>query len=218
MHGGTTAADRPATTLSGDPWQAPPQPCRTVQAKDTRRNMLKKLAITCCLLVMGSIAGLWIGNALVPDVRTAARHAQWSSLGSPPGQVDAIAGEAPCGTFYGVVVQSSSGATYQYCDAGWTDTGGLPVAIAGMGICQGDPPTQYNPGFGRLPAPVKACAMNFTSEWSVAERVFVILEDNTVWKWDFTYGVGVYLAYWLMGLIGGVAVAILVSIKVWRSR
>jgi hypothetical protein len=177
----------------------------------------RKLAITIALLVAGAITGLVLGNALVPEIRTAARHARWTSLGSPPEPVETIAGEAPCGRGYSIVVRTSSGTTYQSCQGAWSDPGALASSMALLAPCRGDPPTQYNPGFDQLPQPVKACGMVYSTEWSVSERVFVILDDNSVWAWDFTFGPGIYLGYWSAGLVVGLAVAAILSVRLWRK-
>jgi hypothetical protein len=176
----------------------------------------KKLALTLVILVSTSIGGGWVGNALTPDAKGAARATKWISLGTPPEAAVQIAGEFFCDGAYGVVVQSASGSSYQACSSGWRAWNyeyGTPGYLA---TCQGDPPTQYSPGFDSLPHPVKDCRLKFTYEWAIVETVYTTLEDGSVWQWNFTYGIGTIIAYWLGGLSGGLAVGIMISIWFWR--
>jgi hypothetical protein len=59
--------------------------------------------------------------------------------------------------------------------------------------------------------------MKFTSEYAIAETVYTVLDDGSVWQWTFTYGMGIPIAYGMGGLIAGLAAGILISIGVWRK-
>jgi hypothetical protein len=54
------------------------------------------------------------------------------------------------------------------------------------------------------------------NEWTIAETVYTILDDGSVWRWNFTYGIGTILGYWLGGLIVGLVVGIVISLAIWR--
>jgi len=182
-----------------------------------KQPVWKKAIIFIFIIVATSIGGVVLGNLLTPDARRAARGIKWISLGIPPEGAVKIAGESVCGRSYEVVVQSASGKYYLYCSSEWRQyqsENGDPFIL---GTCQGNPPTQYSPGFDKLPYPVKDCGFIFTHEWGINETVYSVLEDGSVWKWDFTYGFNTIFKYWIGGLILGLIVGILISIGVWRK-
>jgi hypothetical protein len=175
----------------------------------------KKVVITFFIMVASSAAGLWLGSLVLPDAHSAASGIKWSSLGSPPEAAVKIAGEFLCDRTYGVVVQAASGARYLSCSSGWKpweEKFGKPWSLS---PCRGNPPTQYCPAFERLPKPVRACGMKYTNEWTIIETVYTVLDDGSVWHWNFTYGIGTVLSYWLGGLMAGLVVGIFISIGVW---
>jgi len=185
-----------------------------------RPDLWKKIAIAFSLLVLTGICGicgLLLGSAITPDARSAARGTTWTSLGKPPEAAQKVAGEDVCGREYRVVVQSASGAYYISCQSNWEPWNAGSTGPGGLAACQGNPPTQYSPNFDNLPSPVRDCGMKFTSEYAIAETVYTVLDDGSVWQWTFTYGMGIPIAYGMGGLIAGLAAGILISIGVWRK-
>jgi hypothetical protein len=175
----------------------------------------KKIALTLFVIISTSAGGVWLGSVITPNVNTAARGTKWTSLGTPPEAAVKIAGEFLCDQSYGVVVQSASGANFLSCPSGWRrwNEYGAPWHLS---ACRGNPPTQYSPGFENLPRPVRDCGFRYTSEWAISETVYTVLEDGSVWQWNFTYSIGTIIAYWIGGLIFGLAVGIVISIYIWR--
>ena len=173
-----------------------------------RRFIWIKIALTLFILVATSAGGIWFGNAITPDVSTAARRTKWTSLGKPPEAAVKIAGECLCDRSYGVVVQSASGVTYIACPSGWQQWNNAYGTPWQLTACLGNPPTQECPGFESLPHPVKDCGLKYTSEWTLVQAVYTILEDGSVWQWNFTYGIGTIMGYWMGGCFWGLVVGI----------
>jgi hypothetical protein len=182
-----------------------------------KRPVWKKVILTFFIIVIASIMGIVFGNLITPDARSVARGKSWTSLGTPPEAAVKIAGESACGQSYEAVVQSASGKYYLYCSSEWEPFQSENGGPGNLAACQGNPPTQYSPAFEALPFPVRDCGLKFTNEWAIEETVYTVLEDGSVWKWDFTYGFNTILKYWIGGLIFGLIVGILLSIYVWRS-
>jgi len=176
----------------------------------------KNVAITLFIIIVTSTGGIWFGNAITPDAKSVGRGTKWTSLGTPPEAAVKIAGESNCDRLYRVVVQSASGVRYISCPSGWRQWNSEDGFLGQMLTCRGDPPTAYNPGFKSLPHPVRDCRLNYTTEWAIQEIVYTVLEDGSVWQWNFTYGIGIIITYWIGGLIVGLAVGIMISIYVWR--
>jgi hypothetical protein len=186
-----------------------------------RPGLWKKIALALSLLVLTGICGicgLLLGSVFTPDPHTAARGTTWTSLGEPPEAARKIAGEAVCGREYRVVAQSASGAYYISCQSNWEPWNAGSNGPVPMAACQGNPPTQYSPSFESLPYPVSDCGMKFTHEYVIAETVYTVLEDGSVWQWTFTYGMGTPIAYGVGGLIAGLAVGMIISIGIWRRN
>jgi hypothetical protein len=181
-----------------------------------KQPIWKKVVITFFILIITGIVGVVLGNLITPDARSVARGEKWTSLGMPPEASVKVAGESDCDQSYEVVVQSASGKYYLHCSEEWESYQSEYGAPGNLAACQGNPPTQYSPSFENLPQPVRDCGLKFTNEWAIDETVYTILEDGSVWKWDFTYGFGTIFAYWIGGLIFGLIVGILISIGVWR--
>jgi len=180
-----------------------------------RQPIWIKIALTIFTLVAFSAGGVCFGSAITPNVDTAARRIKWTSLGKPPEAAVKIIGSFVCDRSSGVVVQSASGGRYIACPSGWQPWNNVSSEPWQLLACLGNPPTSYSPGFETLPHPVKDCKLTYTSEWVLAQEVYVILEDGSVWQWIFTYGLGTIIGYWIIGLLLGLAVGIMLSIQVW---
>jgi hypothetical protein len=175
-----------------------------------------KIAISLIVIVITSAIGMWISSEITPDAHSEAQKIHWSSLGSPPEPAEKINGVFLCEQSYGVIIESTSGAGYIACPSGWQTWNNPITAPMPLDKCSGDPPTQYSPGFKDLPLPVKDCAFRFQNEWAIVENVYVILDNGSVWQWNFTYGIGNALIYLVGGLFWGLIVGIVISIVFWR--
>ncbi len=176
----------------------------------------KKVVLTFFIMMIAAIAGIVLGNMIIPDARNAARGEKWTSLGLPPEAAVKIAGESVCGRSYEVVVQSASGKYYLYCSSEWEQFKSENGDPGNLATCQGNPPTQYSPAFENFPQPVRDCGLKFTHEWAIDETVYTVLQDGSVWKWSFSYGFNTIFKYWVGGLIFGLIVGIALSIRIWR--
>jgi hypothetical protein len=180
-----------------------------------RKPIWKKVILSIGIIIVSTAIGGWIGNVVTPDAKTAAGKTEWSTLGIPPSGAVAILGEYPCSGQYEVVVGSSSGTNYIYCQTGWQQWDNPPDSAGNPAKCQGDPPSAYSPGFNKLPFPVKDCIMQFSNEWNISEKVYTVLDDGSVWHWSFTYGMSTVLGYLFGGILIGLVVGIAISILVW---
>ncbi|MBN1538189.1 MAG: hypothetical protein JW908_15735 [Anaerolineales bacterium] len=183
-----------------------------------KKNILGKIFIAIIIIIIASFGGVILGNIITPDAESAAREKKWVSLGIPPEAAVKIAGESECGQTYEVVVQSASGKNYIFCSSEWKPWQNGSGGPWELYACQGDPPAQYSPSVKNLPYPVKDCVLKFTSEWAIDETVYSVLEDGSVWKWHFTYSIGTIISYWFGGLIFGLIVGIMISVRVWRGN
>lgn len=182
-----------------------------------RQPIWIKITLTLLILVVSSAGGVWFGSAITPDANSAARRTKWTSLGKPPEEVVRIAGIYVCEHSSGVVVQSASGSRYMACPSGWQVWNNPSSEPWYLLACAGNPPTAYSPGFDSLPKPVRDCRLEFSNEWELAEAVYVVLEDGSVWQWKFTYGLGTMIFYWTIGLLSGLVVGIALSIWMWQA-
>ncbi len=180
-----------------------------------RKSIWKKVILSFVIILLSTAIGGWIGNVVTPDAKTAAGRTNWATLGIPPSDAVAILGEYPCSGQYEVVVGSTSGTNYIYCQSGWQQWDNLPDSAVKPAKCQGDPPSAYSPGFDKLPSPVKDCVMQFSNEWNISEKVYAVLEDGSVWYWSFNYGMSTVLGYLFGGLLIGLVAGIAISILVW---
>jgi hypothetical protein len=179
----------------------------------------KRILGTIGIMIAAGFIGLIIGYNLVPDIQAAASHVPWENLGTPPAKALKISGYAPCSKSSGVVVLTQSGKQYQVCSAGqWEDWkygenyNGMPVP------CQTDHPTQYNPGLSQIPGKTIDCIMTYTIEWVHSESVYTVQDDGSVWRWIFSYGIGTYFAYALVGMITGLAAGVVLAVVLWKLK
>jgi hypothetical protein len=180
-----------------------------------RKSIWKKVILSIAIIIVSTGIGGWIGNVITPEAKTAAGRTKWTSLGIPPSGAVAIVGEAPCVDQYEVVVGSSSGTNYIYCQSGWQQWDNPLDSAVKPAKCQGNPPSAYSPGFDKLPFPVKDCVMQFSNEWNISEQEYTVLEDGSVWYWSFTYGMNSILGNLFGGLLIGLVAGIVVSILAW---
>ena len=180
-----------------------------------RLSVWIRIFISLGIFLCTSAIGLWVGSLLIPDAHTEAQKIKWATFGFPPEKVEKIVGEHLCENAYGIIVETAVGQRYISCPSGWQtwDTPSISPMI--LNECQADPPTQYSPGFSSLPQPVKACAFKYMSEWTIVEYVYTILDDGSVWEWDFTFGIGNVIASYLKGLFWGFIAGIIISGFVW---
>ena len=188
-----------------------------MEVKPQKRTSWNKVITSIISIILACFLGVWIGYEITPDSNTVAKSIPWTSLGTPPSNAVNILGESPCGTSYEVVVQTISGKNYLYCQTGWQQWTSSYANVASLFKCNGNPPTAYSPRFEELPNSVVDCSFQFTNEYNNSELVYTILNDGSVWKWNFSYGISTVLGYMFGGFLSGFLVGIAIAIWLWRK-
>jgi len=113
--------------------------------------------------------------------------ANWSSLGTPPGKAVSIQATASQSVTRKTIVKTADGKFYAYQPglfSNWVETTwSYPEKTVISPTCPGfDKPRPY------LPHAIVDCAGFFTWEWQTTEDFFAVLDDGSVWRWQ--YGIG----------------------------
>jgi hypothetical protein len=178
-------------------------------------SLWKKIALSLLVILVTSGIGLWIGSLNIPDAHNEAQKIKWTSRGSPPEPAEKITGVFLCEDQYGVIVESTAGNGYIACPSGWQPWDKPDITPMLLDTCRGNPPTSYSPAFETLPRPVRACAFRYMNEWTIVENVYTILDDGSVWEWNFTFGIGNVIAQYINGLFWGFIGGVILSSVVW---
>ena len=191
----------------------------TEQAKDNHQpkrpsQRVRLLLATGAILILLPCLGL-VGSSVFLRARQAGALSRWRSLGAPPGSgVDIVTGDT-----HVVYVRASTGSVYA-CEHRATreaqdcwDTAQEPLRI--------DPKAKFDKslyeGEVELPAETVVDSLNVAVWYAedAFETRYVLLDDGTVWKWDYDVG-----AYWsllilILGPLGGLLLGIGAAVALW---
>jgi hypothetical protein len=112
---------------------------------------------------------------------------KWTPLGTPPGKAVSVLATSSQSVMQKTIVITADGKFYAYQPgsvSNWVETSwSYPKNINLNPTC---------PGFVRprpsLPHAINDCKGSFTWEWQSTEDFFAVLDDGSVWRWQ--YGVG----------------------------
>ena len=179
-----------------------------------RPSRLLRLLATLVILAVLPCLGL-VGSSVYLRARQAGALSRWRSLGAPPGGgVDIVTGDTNV-----VYVRASTGSVYS-CEHRATrgaqdcwDTAQEPLRI--------DPKAKFDKSLyeGEVELPAETVVDSLDVAVWYAEDAFetryVLLDDGTVWKWDYDVG-----AYWsllilILGPLAGLVLGIGAAVALW---
>jgi hypothetical protein len=181
------------------------------EAHPARRpsSQVRLLLVTGLLVALAPCLGLLGGGAFVA-ARQAGAFSRWRSLGAP----SETAMNLVTGDIDVIYVRAASGDVYMCRHRGATaardcwDRAAEPLSV--------DPEVRFDQqvfGGEVQPPPGRVLDWLYTARWyaeDAFETRYVLLEDGTVWKWEYDVG-----SYWnLLILLGGALVGVVVAVAV----
>ena len=184
-------------------------------AQESRRRFpwARLLIASAALLVLLPCLGLACSLAY-STLRQAGDLSRWQSLGGPPeGGAEIVAGDP--GVVY---VRSKAGQVYG-CEPPQAVAGGCwrearepyqvdPKAVYDSPVYQGE----VEPPPGNV---VDRLDVTIWQAEDAFEARYALLEDGTVWKWEYDVGAYFSLGLLLLGPAAGLAIAILAAVALW---
>jgi hypothetical protein len=179
------------------------------------RNYRRTLTV---LLIIASPIGGFLGGQWAGQTLMAGASVPWQLFGSPPEPAVRILGLREAYADNDVYIETVTGATYYCCSSHeirWQLTKELPSWYSAP--CGTRTPFFTKPS---PPGEIIDCAEIVPfEEWNYRETQFVLLEDNSVWKWhksvDFIPAV---LSRAGGFSCGGLVLGLAISVFVWRKR
>jgi hypothetical protein len=170
------------------------------------------LIITLAMGLFGALFGLII----IPDPNVAASRVRFEPvIPQPPERPVAIAGSSFCTRDFApiVAVTGKSGRIFEYCEGEWRlfEMIGSPWPYD---ACEWEDPQVYSPDFGSLYFPVAECSLRYEKGFDIEETVYVILEDHSIWGWNFRYGLTTFILYVGIGVVAGFIIGFVIGILV----
>jgi len=162
------------------------------------------------LFVLALTCGAYLFGAWRDERGRDQRLVAWEALGSPPERAQRLAGIGFQNGAYDVVAETAAGRRYYCCwQPAQTDL------FVSRGNCPSLEPLRFP--LDALPGRPVDCVGEMQWEWVTEYHYYVLLEDGSVWSWDYRYGLGDHLfnAYILPAL--GFAAALLLAMghAVW---
>ena len=184
---------------------------RQARRPSSRARLLLATALLVALL---PCLGL-LGGAAYLKVRQGGTLSQWRSLGAPPGAgVDLVTGDPDV-----VYVRTTSGDVYGCRHRGsgpprdcW-ERAQEPLSV--------DPQARFDQRVyqGEVqPPPGRVLDTLYVARWyaeDAFETRYVLIEDGTVWKWEYDVGGNWSLLILLAGGLAGVALAMAAAAVIW---
>ena len=171
-----------------------------------------RIVISILLLIGLPLLGIRAGFSFVEGWKNLER---WQSLGSPADMPLRIV----AGNLYVVYLRAQDGSLFE-CDhtgptrdnACWKQVNELPEGV-GSGVEYG------NAYRGEIPPPPGPVKEVLDVSWMFAERAtylrYALLEDGSVWVWDYQADANWNLMLIMCGPIGGLALAIVIVLVMW---
>lgn len=151
-----------------------------------------------------------LGGYILVSGKSNPNTTQWQVMSAPPEPAVRIIelggyGKQP----HSITIEAASGKQYDCCGP-WPSTwNALEYKKTRYGgECNKPESTLYN----QLPGKIVDCAYIMQFEWATEHYYAAILEDGTIWRWQYYYGLDTVMNAVLWGIVVGLGVGIVVII------
>lgn len=167
--------------------------------------VLKYSTILIVCVMVGCLGGyILVSGKNNPD------FTQWKKMPAPPEPVLRIIelggyGKQP----HSITIETASGKQYDCCGPWPATWNSLEYKKTRYGSeCNKPESTLYN----ELPGKIVDCAYIMQFEWATEHYYAALLEDGTLWRWQYYYGMDTVLNSVTWGIIAGLGLGIVVII------
>ena len=181
-------------------------------------KILRSIFIVAILSVAGFFAGLQISE-WSSNFASSARSAEWVNLGIPPSGAKVV----HIGQHGGFLIEGNNGVFY-YCQ--WVGNNSScrwqiqTASEADLGINDSD-----HLEWTDIPSPpgdvISEAAYAFSGGEVVLQSNYAVLDDGSVWLWEYSVSgmdqLGRGLSIIALGLISGLIIGVTVSIMLWNK-